>query len=334
MVLDAVQTQQAAAQAARLFDPQSLAWLVFLGAALATLVASLMAEEQNQRLRQGVFGATAGSAVGAVASLLTKEDSLVVVGFVGSVLGAFVGWVCSLLLSLWAAKTETGRTVLEYQVGGWLAVRKKLVLDNDRDLLDALNQWIQSFTRRATQQKEDILRLPASDETNAFIQIVLQEWLMSFVDTLGLLFQIAKKEAYRSRVTIIVFGKRGREIVGKHWTADAGSAQSHNMQMEFDTTSIGYQILTGTLGSPYFATVPAAGQQGQDRKSKSYRPFLSFRVDARAVLAIDWPNDLPENDEFVGRTRDIFHQDLVPAVGQLLAHWHGPLAKAVELDPL
>lgn len=334
MVLDTVETKEAVVAAASLFEAHWLAWLVFSGAGLATLVASVMAEEQNQRLRQGVFGAAAGIAVGAMSSLLTKDDTLVVVGFLGSVVGAFIGWVLSLLLSLWAARTETGRTVLEYQVGGWQAVRKKLALDNDEDLLHALNQWIDSFTRRGAQQKENILKLPKGTTTNAFIQIVLQEWMVSFVDTLGLLFRIASKEGYRSRVTLIIYGRRGTTVVGKHWISDAGSLQCHNVQKEFDDASIGYKVLTGVFSSPHFATIATASQEGQNRGSASYRPFLSFRVDRCTVLAIDWPADLSEDDVFVARTREMFQLDLRPAVSQLLGHWEGQLPGAVDLDPL
>ena len=56
------------------FSVDWLRMLVFAGAALGTLVASVMAEEQNQRLRNGAFGTVAGGFVGALMALLTKQD--------------------------------------------------------------------------------------------------------------------------------------------------------------------------------------------------------------------------------------------------------------------
>lgn len=334
MILELGQAESAVNPGNPLFSSFRLALLVGIGACLATFVASLMAEEQNQRLRQGVFGTVAGSAMGALASLLTKDNSLIVVGFLGSTVGAILGWLCSLLLSIWAATSETGRTVLEYQVGGWQAVRRKLSLDNDHALQNALELWLQSFRRRTATQKESVLYMQRGPNTNSVIQMVLQEWLVSFVDTLGLLFHIAKRDELRSRVTIIVFGKRGTDIVGKHWISDSGPLPSHNTLQEFNIKSIGYQVLTGALPSPHFATLETANQQGQERGSGSYRPFLSFRLDSNTILAIDWPADLKEPDHYVKKTKDLFQMDLAPAIGSLLSHWDGAPASAMNLDPL
>ena len=53
----------------------SPAALVGLSAFLATFVASVMADEQNDRLRQGTFGAIAGGAVGGFAAIIQKESA-------------------------------------------------------------------------------------------------------------------------------------------------------------------------------------------------------------------------------------------------------------------
>lgn len=49
-------------------------WLVFLSAFLATFIGSVMADEQTDRLRNSSFGAVAGTAVGGLAALLTKQQ--------------------------------------------------------------------------------------------------------------------------------------------------------------------------------------------------------------------------------------------------------------------
>jgi hypothetical protein len=53
-------------------SPQALVgWSAFL----ATFVASVMADEQNDRLRQGTFGAIAGASVGGLASIIRRSNN-------------------------------------------------------------------------------------------------------------------------------------------------------------------------------------------------------------------------------------------------------------------
>jgi hypothetical protein len=65
--------------------------LVAVGSALATFVVSVMGDEQDQRLKNGTFGAVAGTSIGGLAGLMTKQADLLVVGFFGSVVGALNG---------------------------------------------------------------------------------------------------------------------------------------------------------------------------------------------------------------------------------------------------
>jgi hypothetical protein len=47
-------------------------YVIFWAGAVATFVASVMAEEQDKRLRQGTFGAIAGSSMGGIAALIVS----------------------------------------------------------------------------------------------------------------------------------------------------------------------------------------------------------------------------------------------------------------------
>jgi hypothetical protein len=91
--------------------------LVGFSAFLATFVASVMADEQNDRLRQGTFGAIAGGAVGGFAAIITGQQTLVLVGVFGSACGAIVGWIVYLGLSV-LASWKWARTLVEYHVSG------------------------------------------------------------------------------------------------------------------------------------------------------------------------------------------------------------------------
>src|ERR1051326_8318409 len=76
--------------------------LVAFSAFLATFIASVMADDQEIRLRNGTFGAIAGASVGGFAALLTDDKSLLLVGIFGSSCGAILGWSASLCLSFLA----------------------------------------------------------------------------------------------------------------------------------------------------------------------------------------------------------------------------------------
>jgi hypothetical protein len=309
--------------------------LVFAGAALGTLVASVMADEQNLRLRNGAFGTVAGGFVGALMALLTKQDDLVVIGFFGSTFGAFLGWVISLGLSFIAAKTQVGRTVLEYQIGGWQAVRDRLSLEEREPLLRALKRWTQNFARVINRQTEHLEKMPKSAARNQAARIVIEGWLVSIVEIVDLLFELGKRPGYRSRVTVIVYGRdKDGKILGRHWIADSGRLPTHKTGRDFDEKSIGYQVLSGSLASPYFTTGDEARAKGQDRGEQKYRPFLTFRVNSAAVLAVDWPSDLNRQDPFVQATEEFFQLDVIPAVAQLLDDWEGQIQAEVGLNPV
>lgn len=310
----------------------SIRALVLGGSALATFVASLMADEQNQRLKNGAFGTVAGGFVGALMALITKDDTLLVFGFVGSAGGAFLGWLVSLCLSWAAATTQVGRTVLEYQIGGWQAVRDRLSLEEREPLLNAYTKWGRNFTRLVAAQTTELSRLELGIGRDKAAEIVVRGWLLSIVEIVDLLFVLGKRPGYRSRLTVIVFGSGS--IVGRHWISDSGRLPHHKMGREFDEKSIGYQVLAGTLASPYFTTGEDARQHGQDRGEQTYRPFITFRITQDAVLSVDWPSSLSPEDPFIVATRDLFQMDIVPAIAEVLAMWSAPLASEVRLNPL
>jgi hypothetical protein len=303
-------------------------WVVFAGSALATFVASIMADEQEQRLKNGTFGAVAGTSVGALAALITNDRLLVISGFCGSGFGALLGWIGSLVLSFWAAKTAIGKTVLTYQISGFKGVKEQLDLVENEPLMRALEEWGRSFTRRVDRQRDDVLRLAAGGSTNQFISILLRGWVYSTVDVLGLLFKLAKKPGYQNRITLIIFGVGdGDKPLGKHWISDSGALAAHNSEQEFDATSIGYKVVTQEYFSPYFFTSGAAAgsaNNGQNRGTSKYRPFWTFRINDSAVLSIDWPGDLGEHDPFLTITRDLFHLDVGPKIEATLGHWFEP----------
>ncbi len=181
--------------------------LVVLGAALSTFVASVMADEQDQRLKNGAFGTVFGGFSGALMALITSDNGLVILGFVGAAAGAALGWIVSLALSVWAAKTPLGRAVLEYQIGGWKAVRERLGIEEREPLLHAYTKWGHNFIRSVHSQKAELARLSNGQQRDISGEIVIGGWLLSVVETIDLLFGLGKRPHYRSRVTLIVFGR-------------------------------------------------------------------------------------------------------------------------------
>jgi hypothetical protein len=309
---------------------------VGLGAGLATFVASVMADDQEQRLKNGTFGAVAGSAIGGLAALLDNQPALLVVGFLGSAVGGLLGWLAFLLLSRSVGKPG-GRNWLEYYAGGFKGLREKLHLDDQQVLLAAFDSWHINFSRLVSNQRSSLLSLPKSASTDQYAQLVIEGWLVTLVDIFALIFKtLAHKPEYQSRVTIILFGKSGGTITGKHWVAYSGSLAAHK-PLGFGEDSVAYKVLKGDIQSPYYATGAEAKDKWQDRGQQSYRPFYCFRLNGNAVLSVDWPQDLkddPTKDEFVKKAVELFQADIAPSVGMLLDRWSAPLHANVGLDPL
>jgi hypothetical protein len=314
--------------------PYTLAILVGLGSTLATFVASVMGDEQNERLKNGTFGALAGTSIGGLAGLMKNQQDLLVVGFLGPVIGAFLGWLVYLGLAT-LASTPKWRDILEFQVAGLKGVRERLNLDDQQRLLSALGAWRENFSRMMLDEKDHLLKISPGTNANDYASVVIETWLISVVDFFALVFEtLARKPQYQSRVTIIVYGTRANSIVGKHWISYAGPLTPHKKAQEFDSNSIGYRVLSGQAPSPYFTTSDAAKQTGQDRVDPSYRPFITFRLNSIAILALDWPETLDEKDPYVNVARNFFNSDITPVIGEVLDKWSGPLQDIVGLQPL
>jgi hypothetical protein len=309
-------------------SPQALVgWSAFL----ATFIASVMADEQNDRLRQGTFGAIAGTAVGALASILQKDGTLLLMGVFGSACGAIVGWIVYLGLSMLASR-KWARSLIEYQVSGLKGVRTRIDLEDRNLLLRALLVWSQNFRGMVLRELQVILANAGSSDFNQWVAVALRGWLTSLVDAFNLVLDaLAEKPEYRSRVTIIVFGNRDDgKVVGRHWLAYAGDRQGHR-RVDFEQTSIAGQVMSGEKNSPYFTTLDSANQQGQDRGDHTYSSFYVFRLNDHAVLSLDWPKLIDENDEYISIARRLLYLDVAPGIGKLLDLWHGPLAAEVGL---
>jgi hypothetical protein len=143
---------------------------------------------------------------------------------------------------------------------------------------------------------------------------------------------LAEKSDYRSRVTIIVFGRRtDGEVVGRHWIAYAGDRQGHR-KFDFDKESFAAKVLSGEENSPCFKTLAVANEKGQNRGSEFYSSFYIFRLNNNAVLSLDWPKQITEDDDYISVARRLLYMDVAPAIGKLLDKWHGPLATEVQMQ--
>ncbi len=312
----------------------SPAALVGLSAFLATFVASVMADEQNDRLRQGTFGAIAGGAVGGFAAIIQKDGTLLLVGVFGSASGAIVGWIVYLGLSVLASR-KWARTLIEYQVTGLKGVRTRIDLEDQRLLLKALTLWSQNFRGMVLRETQVILANSASPDFHKWVTVTLRDWLTSLVDAFNLVLDaLAEKAEYRSRITIIVFGLReDGDVVGRHWLSYAGDRQGHR-RSDFDRKSIACQVVLGEKNSPFFTTLESANQQGQDRGDKSYSSFYVFRLNDHAALSLDWPKKIEEDDDYISIARRLLYLDVAPAIGKLLDACSTSLAGEVGLKEL
>ena len=319
-------------------NPQAL---VGLSAFLATFVASVMADEQDARLRQGTFGAIAGVSTGGLAAILQKDGMLLLVGVFGSASGAIIGWIVYLGFSMLATR-KWARTLIEYHVAGLKGVQARVDLQDQRLLLKALSVWSQNFRGMVLREFQVIMAGQAARDFSQWVAIAVRGWLTSLVDAFNLVLDaLAEKSEYRSRVTIIVFGKRqDGQVVGRHWIAYAGDRQGHK-QKDLDATSVAYKVLIGDLNSPYFTSLKSANQSAQNRednqnrpdaKPNSYGSFYVFRLNDHSVLSLDWPNEIEEEDEYIRIASRLLYLDVAPAIGKLLDSYKEPLAREVGLE--
>lgn len=318
-------------------SPDTLHWYLMGGSALAAFVASVMGDEQSERLKNGAVGGVVGTSIGALAGLLKNQADLVIVGFFGSVLGATVGWGAYLLMAL-LARNPKSRTVLDFMTGGLKAVRESLYVDRPETIIPALDAWCHNFLAMARAEKTRLLAMPRDGCWPVYASGAVTNWLTTVADTFSLVFQtLAKKPEYQSRVTVIVYGKQDGKVAGKHWIHYEGQLTPFRTAQLFNDSSVGYQVLTRKKRSPYFTTSTDAQKNGQQRDDDpSYRPFYTFRLNENAVLALDWPTTLNENenDPYLKAARTFFYRDLAPLICEVLDEWGRPIASVVGLEAL
>jgi hypothetical protein len=307
--------------------------LVAWGAALGTFVASVMANDQSERLRNGAFGAIAGTSLGGIAALFEDDKLLVFYGVFGSAIGACAAWVVYLILSF-VARKSAGRRILEYHIRGLAGVHDQLIADENSRLREALDLWGANFARTIAHEKDVLVHQGKSGSLNTSIDLAIYNWLSTIVNTFNLVLDAIAETPldYRCRATLILFGcdDEGNRR-GGHWISFAGRLPAHRTK-PFDTDSYAYQVLTEELQSPCFKTAEEANKEGQERGGVGrYYSFILFRVNDRAVLSVDWPGKVEENDPYILIVRNLFYLEVRPAVFDLLNMWSGDLEQEIGL---
>jgi hypothetical protein len=148
-----------------------------------------------------------------------------------------------------------------------------------------------------------------------------------------LLDALAEKPQYRSRVSLIVFGLDDNKIVGRHWISYAGHRESHK-KADFGSDSIAYKVLTYQTKSPCFISMEDANKEGENRVNMIYNSFFVLRLSEGAVLSVDWPGEIKEQDPYVEVARSLLYLDVGPAISKLLDLLSVPVSKKVQLDPM
>jgi hypothetical protein len=303
--------------------------LILLGSFCATFVASVIAEEQNERIKSGIFGLMGGTGAGAIASLITSDNELLLIGVAGSAVGAVLGWFTSLILCAWVHKSETGKAVLTYLSTGFSGLRAEITLNerikNQNLQIDAIRTWNSYKSRTIQKQLTDILEIEKSIDRNAVVKIVVNEWLASVVNMFEFLFRLGGNsfQGYRPRATVIRFKQIEGNQVGNHWVFNTGGQRSFNTIKTFGENSVGYKVLTGELPSPHFDNFESANKTGENRGAiNEEKSFMTFYVSDDTILAVDWPSVLALEDSIVKTISNLFEDDICPSINKLIKNWH------------
>jgi len=314
---------------------------VFWGSLLVTFVASVMGKDQQQRLDQGKFGLAAGTSLGGLSGLIEKQPGLLVVGFVGSAVGGLLGWLFYLGLAWWVVHQPQLKTLVVFQTGGLEQLQKQLDVSSKENLKRGFEGWTEKFSRMMAADQAGLVMLSKSAGWEHEAESLIRCWLISAVDTLALVFgTLADKPQYQSRVTLIVYrveqrGGDGARALGMHWISYADQLKPHNKNQLFDNSSVGFKVLQQRLESPYFTTQETAEKQDQKRSGdSSYRPFVTIRLTDNAILALDWPEELKEDDDYVQAARSLFNSIIAPSIAEILSLWPRSLCEAAGVPSL
>ena len=86
------------------------------------------------------------------------------------------------------------------------------------------------------------------------------------------------------------------------------------------------------MPTPYFTdSLTPSAKDGHARAEQEDHPFYTFRLNGDAVVSLDWPNGMKEDDAYMRLARDTFHSDVCPTIGELLTFWKAPVQGEVGL---
>ena len=278
----------------------------------ASFMASLLAKDQNDRLKNSTFGGLVGTGLSALVTIVQKQNNIdyILYSVYGSVFGTFFGWLVYACIAVMAyIRYNSPLSIIELITNGLQGIREQIISEENKRLLGNLDIWWKQFAMDFEDKATILLKFDYSTYSKEMMISIVKSLLTSVCKVHNLMYN-----NNQMRASIIKFD--ANQFNGKHWINYADFSNPLDMKIfdhvdssgkkidEKEKESVAHKLLVNE-NEIYKYVDTKNNIDIQDRKSeKRYRYFSLFKIDDRHILTLDWPDDINKiNGEM---TRDYF----------------------------
>ena len=289
-------------------EDQKELFLIFLGSGLITFLSTVLAQKQDERLKNSSFGALASGVITLIITFLKKDNQQndLLYAFLGSAIGAFNGWLVYLSIAVMAfLRYNVIIPFIELVAHGLDSMSDNIVSYENAQSSDKLKYYLERLASELNTRIGSLDNIAALDKVNEdktdlatrkmllqqrkeFLESIARFILTSIVELFNLVYG-----SMRFRASILKFqytrDANGKKIYqeGRHWLYYYGSGQPFRKDKTFDQTTSAYDMVsTGDRTMELFdlSSDKVADRQAADR----YQYFSLFRLNDWCILTLDW----------------------------------------------
>jgi len=271
-------------------------WIGFFASFLATV----SADEQNERLKNTAYGGITSTAVSVFITMLNNKDGslskdLILISLYGSLIGSFIAWVFFAIIAGYYVivynKTSSFIGLITNGLGG---LKNEIIRKENQLDFEDLENWWSNLYRQFDELYSNISRLNMLDhDKQKLIKNILRYILSSICQAHNMIFRTSFM-----RASIIKFNLTAKK--GEHWVfySDNSSPPFVTSDLFYDNSKA-YQLLASNKISET-TDMSQARQTGtvqvREDSDNRYGFFTVFKIDGNHILTIDWPKTITKNN--------------------------------------
>ncbi|GAB3332746.1 hypothetical protein GCM10027299_39590 [Larkinella ripae] len=307
-------------------EKDGLYLILFWSGLIASMLAFLLADDANMRLKNSSFGAITVGVIGVFITLIgkqggeTNDTSLILLcSLLGSLIGSLLGWLVYASLTYIAfIKYNDTMPFLALISNGLKGVIDDIAQKENRRILKDLDFWWRRFSRDLDNQVATLKKVMKDESAltaevkRLLIDTTIESALASVCEVHNFVYSTSQIRASLIKFTETVTTPPVLE--GRHWINYSGLSLPFQDTVFAQNSNAG-ELLKEPIGTHKFIDTKLSVGQVRDSDDR-YRFFSIWKIDEKTVLTLDWPNE--ENKNIRNITQQYFSKSIIPEFRVLL----------------